>query len=136
MRDRVVTAAFAIAFVLTFGLRALPGQQPPAAPDRSQSSNGGANGVIGGVGPPPAGPAGPAPRRADGTIILGGATIKDKGVWLPQTGGFATMVDAKAPLPFQDWARAVLADREKNQLEPHTRCKPSGGARQFLTPYG
>ena len=39
-------------------------------------------------------------------------------------------------LPFQPWARAVYADRERNQLEPHTRCKPSGFARQFLTPYG
>ena len=26
--------------------------------------------------------------------------------------------------------------RELNELEPHTRCKPSGVARQFLTPYG
>jgi hypothetical protein len=24
----------------------------------------------------------------------------------------------------------------KNELEPHTRCKPSGVTRQFLTPYG
>ena len=23
-----------------------------------------------------------------------------------------------------------------NEFEPHTRCKPSGGARQFVTPYG
>jgi len=23
-----------------------------------------------------------------------------------------------------------------NEFEPHTRCKPSGGPRQFLTPYG
>ena len=30
----------------------------------------------------------------------------------------------------------MAADREKNQLEPHTRCKPSGTARQFITPYG
>ena len=26
--------------------------------------------------------------------------------------------------------------RQENQFEPHTRCKPSGGARQFVTPYG
>ena len=30
----------------------------------------------------------------------------------------------------------VYEDRAKNQLEPHARCKPSGGARQFVTPYG
>ena len=32
--------------------------------------------------------------------------------------------------------KALFADRNSNELEPHTRCKPSGVARQFLTPYG
>jgi len=39
-------------------------------------------------------------------------------------------------VPFQAWAKALYAYRQENQLEPHTRCKPSGGPRQFLTPYG
>ena len=39
-------------------------------------------------------------------------------------------------IPFQPWAKALFADRNSNELEPHTRCKPSGVARQFLTPYG
>jgi hypothetical protein len=39
-------------------------------------------------------------------------------------------------VPFQPWARALYAYRQENQLEPHTRCKPSGGPRPFLTPYG
>ncbi len=39
-------------------------------------------------------------------------------------------------VPFQPWAKAVYDDRQKHELEPHTRCKPSGTARQFLTPYG
>ena len=39
-------------------------------------------------------------------------------------------------IPFQPWARALYASRAINQLEPHTRCKPSGFIRQFLTPYG
>jgi hypothetical protein len=39
-------------------------------------------------------------------------------------------------VPFQPWSRALYAYRQQNQLEPHTRCKPSGGPRQFLTPYG
>jgi len=39
-------------------------------------------------------------------------------------------------VPFQPWARALYAYRQLNQWEPHTRCKPSGGPRQFLTPYG
>ncbi len=39
-------------------------------------------------------------------------------------------------VPFQPWARALYGFRAENQLEPHIRCKPSGGTRQFLTPYG
>ncbi len=40
------------------------------------------------------------------------------------------------PVPYMDWTRAVSDDRRRMQLEPHTRCKPSGGPRQWLTPYG
>jgi hypothetical protein len=39
-------------------------------------------------------------------------------------------------VPYMAWTRAVSADRRRMQLEPHTRCKPSGGPRQWLTPYG
>jgi hypothetical protein len=39
-------------------------------------------------------------------------------------------------VPFQPWARALFEHRSDNPLEPHTRCKVSGGPRQFLTPYG
>jgi hypothetical protein len=41
-------------------------------------------------------------------------------------------------IPFQPWARELHEAREKNfeSDEPHTRCKPSGGPRQFITPYG
>ena len=82
-------------------------------------------------GPAPA----PPPRRADGRVLLGGATPAIKGVWLPGDGGAQAAGDV-ASVPLQPWARAVLADRQVNQLEPHTRCKPSGGIRQFLAPYG
>jgi hypothetical protein len=82
-------------------------------------------------GPPP----GPAPRGADGRVLLGGATPAIKGVWLPGEGGAQAAGDL-ASVPLQPWARALLDDRRVNQLEPHTRCKPSGGIRQFLTPYG
>ena len=34
------------------------------------------------------------------------------------------------------WTLGVSDDRRRNELEPHTRCKPSGGPRQWLTPYG
>jgi hypothetical protein len=40
------------------------------------------------------------------------------------------------PIPYMAWTRAVSDDRRVNELEPHTRCKPSGGPRQWLTPYG
>ena len=83
------------------------------------------------TGPPP----GPAPRSADGRILLGGATPAQKGVWLPGGGGFQTTADQNS-IPFQPWALALLKNRGVNQLEPHTRCKPSGFVRQFLTPYG
>ena len=83
------------------------------------------------------GPPKPAPRSADGKILLGGATPGEKGVWLPGGGGAATNAASElATVPFQPWARAVYEDRQRNQLEPHTRCKPSGVERQFLTPYG
>ena len=83
------------------------------------------------------GPPKPAPRSADGKILLGGATPGEKGVWLPGGGGGATNAASElATVPFQPWARAVYEDRQRNQLEPHTRCKPSGVERQFLTPYG
>jgi len=39
-------------------------------------------------------------------------------------------------VPYMDWTLAVSDDRRRNELEPHTRCKPSGGPRQWLTPYG
>ena len=82
------------------------------------------------------GPALPAPRSPEGRVLLGGATPKERnGVWLPVGGGPVTAANIK-DVPFQPWARAVLADRDINQLEPHTRCKPSGVTRPFLTPYG
>ena len=61
--------------------------------------------------------------------------MADKGVWLPVFGILDPIAPA-ATVPFQPWAKAVYDDRQKHELEPHTRCKPSGTARQFLTPYG
>ena len=106
----------------------VPQGRGPATPAQGPAGRGGRGRQ---AGPPP----GPAPRNADGRVLLGGATLKDKGVWLPGGGGGQT-VQAAEPIPFQPWAKALLDDRAKNQLEPHTRCKPSGFVRQFLTPYG
>jgi hypothetical protein len=77
---------------------------------------------------------GPAPR-ADGKILLGGATPADKGLWTPSFGILDPILEFQK-VPFQPWARALYINRQDNELEPHTRCKASGVARQFLTPYG
>jgi hypothetical protein len=74
------------------------------------------------------------PRSAEGNVLLGGSTLAEKGVWLP--GPVIPNPLAMKEIPLQPWAKALLATRESNELEPHTRCKPSGVARQFLTPYG
>jgi hypothetical protein len=81
-----------------------------------------------------AGPSRPAPRGTDGRVLLSGATPGDKGVWLP--GAVVPNPLGVTEIPYQPWAKALWEDRQKNELEPHTRCKPSGVARQFLTPYG
>ena len=79
----------------------------------------------------------PAPRSADGRALLGN-TPDEKGVWLPENPFVpnALGLPAEPDLPFQPWARALHASRIANPLEPHTRRKPSGGPRVFLTPYG
>ena len=82
-----------------------------------------------------AGPPQAPPRNAAGRVVLGGATPAQRnGVWLP--GGAPVTTANQKEIPFQPWARGVLADRDENQLEPHTRGKPSGVSRPFLTPYG
>lgn len=98
-------------------------------------------GALGGVTPPPgqarpSGPPRPAPRSPDGKILLGTATPKEKGVWLPGPGITGVPIKPVADVPLQGWARAVFEDRQAQEFEPHTRCKPSGVARQFQTPYG
>jgi hypothetical protein len=93
-------------------------------------------------------PAPPAPRYPDGRINFG-PPRGETGIWLPGAGlgirnqlasesGTNQFPDLKPNLrdvPFQPWARELYEYR-RNGFEPHTRCKPSGGARQFLTPYG
>ena len=78
------------------------------------------------------GPAAPAPRDASGKIIIGALPNERQGLWVP---GPAQVADAK-DVPFQPWAKAVYDYRQTTELEPHTRCKASGGPRQFVTPYG
>ena len=65
-----------------------------------------------------------------------GATPSEKGVWLPTIGITAPIFSKIDEVPWQPWSRAIFLEREKHELEPHTRCKASGVARQFETPYG
>jgi len=94
----------------------------------------------------PAAPAKPTPRKPDGKPLLG-TVSGETALWLPAGGGGERFVNANdaepssdklrmSDLPILPWARSVADYRTENQLEPHTRCKPSGGPRQFLTPYG
>jgi hypothetical protein len=156
MRHRLLAATAVVAFVLPILVYPLSGQQgaqqgTPAAQDQPDGRGDGRQGGrgrgdgtgtqgagLGGVGAPGRGrgPAGPAPRNANGRVVLDTSSPSDKGVWLPGQGGAQTLVPDPGVLPFQPWAQALYADRVRNQLEPHTRCKPSGFARQFLTPYG
>ena len=80
-------------------------------------------------------PAGPTPRNAEGKVLLGGEVAGKNGVWTPGIG----ITEPAARLEnvsFQPWAKALYDERQKHELEPHARCKPSGAARQFMTPYG
>jgi len=57
----------------------------------------------------------------------------------PRVAGGGERFSGKLTLsqvPLQPWARALFEVRLNNPIEPHTRCKPSGGPRPFLTPYG
>ena len=78
--------------------------------------------------------AAPAPRRADGRVLLGSA-VGNAGMWTPLFGTANPILEYEK-VPFQPWSKALYLDRQGHELEPHTRCHPSGVARQFLTPYG
>jgi hypothetical protein len=108
--------------------------------------------------PPPQGANRPAPRWPDGRIKLSAPT-GEEGIWQPNgrpilsepetdpaikdvqgRGAFSGPPFPGKPkeseVPWQPWTRALYKFREANLFEPHTRCKPSGGPRQFITPGG
>ncbi len=105
------------------------GAAPPLPQDNGQAA-GGARGARGGGNNRGGGggPAAAAPKFPDGTPRLG-AIPGQTGLWNGGGGG-------NADVPYQPWAKAISDYRRVNEFEPHTRCKPSGGPRQFLTPYG
>ena len=94
-------------------------------------------------------PSGPAPRWPDGRINFG-APLGETGVWerrnellvknpksyqAPATRSSRISID---DVPLQPWALALTNFRHTLALasEPYTRCKPSGGPRQLMSPYG
>ena len=108
-------------FILAQGTPASPAVPPlPAAPAPARGGGGGR-------GATPSAAAAPAPRFPDGTPRLG-SPPGPAGTWRGGGGG-------NADVPYQPWAQAISNYRRVNEFEPHTRCKPSGGPRQFLTPY-
>lgn len=95
-------------------------------------------------------PSRPTPRLPDGRVNFG-PPPGEAGIFLPANASFTNpdnpgrggLGGAQIPgrpkvseVPFQPWARALYDYRQLNEFEPHTRCKPSGGGRQFYTPYG
>jgi hypothetical protein len=106
----------------------------------------------------PAGPSKPTPRWPDGHPRLS-SEPDENGFWQPNgrpilaepetdpaikdgqgRGAFAGPPFPGKPkeseVPWQPWAQALYQYREANLFEPHTRCKPSGGPREFITPGG
>ncbi len=96
-----------------------------------------------------AAPPAPAPRTSDGRISFGPPEGK-VGFWVRRTANLAinpqsyeAAASQRAPIhindiPLQDWARALTNFRHTLFLasEPYTRCKPAGGPRQIMSPYG
>jgi hypothetical protein len=120
---RAAVATLAALVVLSFGLVDL-------AQAQGQGKNKGGKG--GGKAAPPSLP---TPRDANGKVILGGEKGAKNGVWTPRFG-ISDPIAAIETVPFQPWSKTLYDDRQKHELEPHARCKASGAARQFLTPYG
>lgn len=117
------------------GGRGGQGQAATPAQGAGAAAPAGTNAGIGGGGggrgnQTPAAPAAPTPRWPDGKPRLGALPGQKGGLW---NGGGTT---GGGDVPYQPWARAISQMRREEALEPHTRCKPSGGPRQFATPYG
>ena len=69
-----------------------------------------------------------------GTLAAHGE--QKSGIWLPVYGGGGSPSFPLDNVVFKPWAQGLFDARQRHDLEPHARCKPSGAVRQFLTPYG
>src|SRR5689334_13412226 len=137
MRPHLFTwLLLASATISTFALAQGPAQAPAAGKAAPSTRTGRSTG--------PRPPSAPTPRWPDGHPMLAGAPGKT-GYWNAGTGGLTGKNGMNLPtnldigeVPFQPWAKALYearrADQQKN--DPHARCVPPGGPRQFHTPYG
>src|SRR5687768_8627321 len=138
MRVRLIVTA------LTAVILALGAITPALAQGQGRGGAAGP-GRGGGAKPAPA----PTPRWPDGRVNLG-APRGESGVWerrnehlvinpnsyqAPATKTARIHIDQ---VPLQPWALALTNERHASGLasEPYTRCKPSGGPRQLMSPYG
>lgn len=124
MRIRSTNYAFAMAAAVILLLAMTTNGFTQAAPAAQQ----------GGRGQAPAPPSPPTPRWADGKPIMGSIPGEKPGRW---SGCCTTLGQGQLDkVPFKPWAKAAYDQRQLDEFEPHTRCKASGAARQFATPYG
>ncbi len=79
------------------------------------------------------------PRLPDGTPNLG-PLADGHGFWDRGPGPMVGGADYPSPdqIPFKPWARALFDYRQATLAkdDPHVRCTPPGGPRQFAVPFG
>ncbi len=79
------------------------------------------------------------PRLANGRPNLG-PLADGKGFWDRGPGPMVGGADYPPPdeVPFKPWARALYDYRQETLAkdDPHVRCTPPGGPRQFAVPFG
>jgi hypothetical protein len=130
MRKRWTAAAGAAAGIAIFlALTAGSSAQTPG-PGKGKGKNKG-------------GPSLPTPHHPDGRVNLG-PPPGQKGFWggggsIVGRGGSSLPTNMLASeVPLQPWAKALyeLRQKEGQKDDPHARCLPPGGPRQFQTPNG
>lgn len=78
----------------------------------------------------------PVPRDASGRVLISSAPGEARGLWAPDYSRGVPIMFDPADVAFKPWSQGLYEARQAHDLEPHARCKASGGARQLLTPYG
>src|SRR6187399_1281948 len=147
MREQIQSTAATLLIMATLavGLAAQQQAPPPLVQQGGGGRGDGAGARQGGAGRGNA-PSLPTPRWPDGRINLG-APKGEAGVWErrnehlvvnPNSYQAAATRSARINIdqvPIQPWAKALTNERHLSGLasEPYTRCKPSGGPRQFMS---